>query len=199
MVQVTERAGGRRRDRRADAAIIDAVLDLVSGGATLAGLSLVQIASHAGVSRNSIYRRWATKDDLYLDVLGSLNRPLPAPSGQSAREEVAALVAMLVERTMDRRASAVLRALNAEADRFPELHGRYFAEIVEPRRAAMRTAIERGIAAGEIRPDVDPALAGEVLVAPVLARMASGATEDLDPAATAQRLTGLVFAGIAPR
>ena len=74
-----ERTSGRRRDERADVAIIDAVLDLVSDGATLSGLSLVTIAKTAGVSRNSVYRRWKTKDELYLDVLASINRKLPEP------------------------------------------------------------------------------------------------------------------------
>ena len=37
------------------------------------------------------------------------------------------------------------------------------------------------------------------LVAPLLARMARGETEDLDPAKTSRRITALIFAGIAPR
>ena len=60
------RAGGRQRDPRMDAALVEAVLDLVGGGATLSGLSLSAIAERAGVSRNSLYRRWKTKEALYL-------------------------------------------------------------------------------------------------------------------------------------
>lgn len=197
--RVAGRAGGRRRDERADAAIIAAVLDLVSAGATLSGLSLVLIAKEAGVSRNSVYRRWKSKDDLYLDVLGSLNRPLPEPSGGSARADLAALLTVLAERTLDQRANRMLRALNAEAQAFPELHRRYFDEIVAPRRAMSRAAVQRGMADGEIRPDADVNFVSEILVAPILARMASGATEDLDPAVMARRITDLVFAGLAPR
>jgi AcrR family transcriptional regulator len=190
-------AGGRRRDERTDSLAKDAVLDLVGAGATLSGLSLVTIARQAGVSRNSLYRRWKTKDDLYLDVLGSINRPLPELPGRSARDDVAGLLAVLIERTLDQRASRLLRALNAEAEIFTELHRRYFDEIVEPRRATMRAALQRGIGSGEIRPDVDVSLVAEVLVAPILARMAAGATDDLDPAITGQSITALVFAGIA--
>jgi AcrR family transcriptional regulator len=199
-MEPAERTSGRRRDERTDAALIDAVLDLVSDGATLSGLSLVTIARTAGVSRNSLYRRWKTKDALYLDVLQSINLGLlPDLDGRSAREDVIALLAALIERVLDQRASHMLRALNAEAEEFPELHRRYFAEIVAPRRDAMNRAIGRGIAAGEIRPDVDVDLLSEVLVSPVLARMASGNTEDLDPAQTSRRIAALVFAGAAPR
>jgi AcrR family transcriptional regulator len=193
------RTSGRRRDERADAAIIDAVLDLVSDGATLSGLSLVTIAKTAGVSRNSLYRRWKTKDALYLDVLESINRNLPELPGRSAREDVTALLAVLVERVLDKRASHMLRALNAEADAFPELHRRYFDEIVGPRRDAMNKAVGRGIASGEIRSDIDADVLSEVLVAPVLARMASGNTGDLDPTQTSRSIVALVFAGAQPR
>ena len=194
-----ERTSGRRRDERADAAIIDAVLDLISDGATLSGLSLVTIAKTAGVSRNSVYRRWKTKDALYLDVLESINRSLPELPGRSASEDVTALLAVLIERVMDKRASHILRALNAEADAFPELHKRYFEEIVAPRRDAMNEAVRRGIASGEIRQDVDPDMLSEVLVSPVLARMAAGNTDDLDPGQTSRDIVALVFAGARPR
>jgi AcrR family transcriptional regulator len=193
------RVGGRQRDPRADAALIEAVLDLVGDGATLSGLSLSAIAEHAGVSRNSLYRRWKTKEALYLDVLAAVNRPLPELVGRSAREDVSDLLAVLAERVGDRRASVLLRALNSELDAFPELHKRYFSEVVAPRREAMNRALQRGIAAGEIRPDIDVDLVSETLVAPLLARMSRGEIGDLDPVGTSQRITALIFAGIAPR
>src|ERR1700689_35304 len=127
-METIERPGGRQRDPETDVALVEAVLDLVSAGATLSGLSLVAIAKHAGVSRNSLYRRWKTKDALYLDVLDSINRPLPEHSGPTAFEDLAALLGVLIERTLDKRASRMLRALNAEAEAFPELHRRYFEE-----------------------------------------------------------------------
>ena len=93
----------------------------------------------------------------------------------------------------------MLRALNAEAEAFPELHRRYFEEIVAPRREAMFGAIRRGIASGEIRSDVDVALVTEVLVAPMLARIASGNLDGLDPVDTSRRIAQLVLDGVRPR
>jgi AcrR family transcriptional regulator len=195
----SERSAGRHRDPKADVAIVEAVLDLVSAGATLSGLSLVTIAKHAGVSRNSLYRRWKTKDALYLDVLDSINRPLPEFSGPTAFDEVADHLAVLLERTIDTRASRMLRALNAEAEAFPELQRRYFEEIVAPRREAMYRSIRRGISSGEVRSDIDVPFLAELLVGPILARMGSGAIDDLDPETTSRRITRLVFDGAAPR
>lgn len=194
-----QRTAGRRRDPRTDTAALDAVLDLVAAGATLSGLSLVTIAEHAGVSRNSLYRRWKTKDALYLDVLDAINRALPEFTGPSVREDLAAYLAELIRRTLDPRAAAVLRALQAEAAAFPELHRRYFDEIVAPRRRAVYGILRRGVDSGELRPDLDVEFAGEVLVAPVLARLGTGTVETLDPAATSRRIVDLLYGGIEAR
>lgn len=198
MATVT-RPAGRKRDPRTESAAIEAVLDLVSVGATLSGLSLVAIAEHVGVSRNSLYRRWRTKDELYLDVLDAINKPLPEVGGRTAREDLIAYLAVLIERTLDKRASSMVRVLLAEAGAFPELHRRYFEQIVAPRREVMYDIIRRGIAAGEIRRDADPALVNDVLVGPILARMGSGATDGLDPIPTSRRITDLIYQGIEAR
>jgi AcrR family transcriptional regulator len=198
-VETNSRAAGRRRDPQTDVAIIQAVLDLLVDGATLSGLSLVMIAKHAGVSRNSLYRRWQTKDALYLDVLDSINRPLPEFSGATAFDDVANLLAVLVERMLDRRASRILRSLIVEADAFPDLHRSYFEEIVLPRREAMYRALRRGVASGEVRSDIDVPAVAELLVGPILSRLSSGVTEDLDPKITSQHITELVFEGVRPR
>ncbi len=195
-MQPSERPAGRQRDPRTQAAAVEAVLDLISEGATLSGLSLVTIAERAGVSRNSLYRRWKTKDDLYLDVLAAINQSPPTFDSPTAREDLAAHLAILIERTLNTRASSMLRALLAEARAFPELHRRYFAEIVTPRREVMYRIIRRGIATGEIRPDVDVAFVNEMLVAPILARMSSGATEGLDPDKASRRIVELLYDGI---
>jgi AcrR family transcriptional regulator len=192
------RYGGRQRDPATDRAIIDAVLDMVAAGATLTGLSLVTIAKEAGVSRNSVYRRWKTKDELYLDVLAAINKPLPPLAGSSTRDDLIALLQVVAERVVDKRASSMLRALNAEAAAFPELHRQYFEEIVGPRRTAMNQVLRHGVERGEIRPDADLDLISDLLVSPLLARMANGTFDQLDPAQSSRRITDLVLTGAAP-
>ncbi|MEV0403863.1 TetR/AcrR family transcriptional regulator C-terminal ligand-binding domain-containing protein [Actinoallomurus sp. NPDC050550] len=191
------RRGGRQRDPATDAAIIDAVLDMVAAGATLTGLSLVAIAKQAGVSRNSVYRRWKTKDELYLDVLETINERRPSPPGAGTRDDLAVLLQALAERVVDKRASSMLRALNAEAATFPRLHSRYFEEIIAPRREAMNHVLRRGVERGEIRPDIDPDLISELLVSPLLARMASGNTDQLVPEQASRQIIDLVLDGAA--
>jgi len=198
-METTTRSAGRQRDPRTESAAVEAVLDLVTAGATLSGLSLVTIAEHAGVSRNSLYRRWKTKDELYLDVLDAINQPLQDFDGPTARDNLVAQLAILIERTLDQRAGSMLRALLAEAGAFPELRRRYFEDIVTPRREVMFRLIHQGIASGEIRHDVDVAFVNEILVGPILARMGSGTTGDLDPEKTSRRIIDLIYDGIQTR
>ena len=199
MAPVTHRSAGRQRDERTDAALINAVLDLVSRGETLSGISFVAVAEHAGVSRNSLYRRWKTKDALYLDVLASLNRPLPDLPGADARDDVSELLSVIIERSLDPRAAQMLRALNAEASKFPQLHRRYFDEVVAPRRAVLLDLLRRGVEQGEVRGDIDLELAATLLVSPILSRVASNMTDDLEQTMTSRQITDLVFSGLAPR
>jgi AcrR family transcriptional regulator len=194
-----DRLPGRKRDERTDGLLIDAVLDLVSEGATLSGLSLVMIAERAGVSRNSLYRRWQTKGALYLDVLASINRPMPELPGRSAREDLEIILGLLIERTIDDRARRMLRALTADAAAFPDLQRRYYAEVVQPRRDKTLHALQRGIKSGEVSEDTDLNLAADLLVDPIITRVSTDVVNDLDPVLTSRRLVDLVFRGLTPR
>ncbi|MEE4023453.1 TetR/AcrR family transcriptional regulator [Gordonia sp. PKS22-38] len=187
---------GRRRDPAADVAIREAVLDSIADGATLSGLSLVSVARRAGVSRNSLYRRWSSKDELYLDVLDSINLPITVSAADSTRDALIALLRVLAERIVDRRATAMVRALTAESALFPDLHRRYFDEVVAPRRRTMVEVLNRGVRRGEIRRDVDVEFVAEMLVSPLLARMSAGDINDIDPESTSARITDLVLDGV---
>jgi len=90
----------------------------------------------------------------------------------------------------------MLRALQAGAANFPDLHHRYFAEIIAPRREAVHAILRRGIDTGELRPDLDPGFTGELLVAPILARLGSGSVEGLEPATTSRMIVDVLYEGI---
>ncbi|HEY8989017.1 MAG TPA: helix-turn-helix domain-containing protein, partial [Candidatus Limnocylindrales bacterium] len=68
------RSGGRPRSQAAHRAILNAARELlVEHGFTR--LRLEHVAARAGVGKNTIYRRWASKEDLTLELLLELAQP----------------------------------------------------------------------------------------------------------------------------
>jgi AcrR family transcriptional regulator len=189
---------GRPRNPDTDRDIVSAVLDLMSEGATLTSLSLVTIARRAGVSRNSLYRRWKTKEDLYSDVVKTINRALPDVSEHSARENLIKLLTVTLGRMADQRVRRMDQAILAEVQSFPDLYDEYLADVVVPLDRSVKLAVRRGKETGEIRVDVDENLFSELLVSLVVARMSSIDFGDLDAESSSRLITDLVFKGVSP-
>jgi AcrR family transcriptional regulator len=189
---------GRPRNPETDRVIVEAVLDLIGEGATLSSLSLVTIARQAGVSRNSLYRRWKTKEDLYVEVVKSSSRALPDFSEHSTREHLFKLLSVTLERIADLRVRRMDRAIVAEVQNFPDLYDQYFGDVVAPYRGSMKSAIRRGKETGEIRVDVDENLLSELFVAIVIARISATDVGDLDVDSASRTVTDLLFEGVSP-
>ncbi len=180
-----------------DRDIVEAVLEMVSEGVTLTSLSLVSISRRASVSRNSIYRRWKTKERLLFDVVRSIERAAPQLTGQSARENLVTVLDSFT-RDIDERVIRLELSIIAEAATFPDLY-EYFNEVViVPLRSALKLAVRAGKESGEIRVDVDENELVAVLVALNLVRVSGGDLWNVDAAAGSQRLVDLTFDGVSP-
>lgn len=83
---------GRTQDVGRDELIIAAALELLSANGYQA-LSMTDVASRAGVSKATLYRRWTTKADLVADAIDTLS-PLDRPRypGTSLRDDLLALM-----------------------------------------------------------------------------------------------------------
>jgi AcrR family transcriptional regulator len=178
--------------------VIDAVLDLIGQGSTLTSLSLVSIARHACISRNSLYRRWTTKEELYVDVVKSLGRPEFDSAEQSARESLVKLLTEELAGAAVERIRRLYRAINAEAESFPELFDHFVLKVVTPLRETIKRIIRRGKEAGEIRVDVDENVLTDVLISSVVVHTLAGPTGNLDRSSTSRLITDLAFDGAAP-
>jgi AcrR family transcriptional regulator len=158
MTAVTEtgqdrKAPGRPRNAQADEAILDAVLELLSDGHSVAAITIEAVAAKAGVGKATIYRRWPNKEALLMDAVRSMKGALPVPAGGSVRDDLVMLVR--ANRTgRARRYGKVTACLLPELLKDDELNSMYQA-VVEPRRDVMRSVLRRGVANGELRPDLD--------------------------------------------
>ncbi|WP_067506798.1 TetR/AcrR family transcriptional regulator [Actinoplanes sp. TFC3] len=159
---------GRPRDARADDAILEAVIALLSSGHSADAVSIESVAAKAGVGKATIYRRWPNKEALLIDAVGRMKGPLPVPAGESVRDDII----MLVSYGRTKRSETYSRAtacLMPEMVKRPDLHA-VFQKIQEPRRNLLREVLRRGIETGELRADLDIELTLLLLTAPSLAQ-----------------------------
>jgi len=191
-----KRGPGRPRSARAETAIIDAVLDLLSEGVTPMELSVEAVAARAGVGKATIYRRWASKDLLLLDAIGCLKMPPPELAGTSVRDDLITLLGSS-GRERDPRGRQIMPGLMVQVQRHPELH-HWYQKVVEPRRERMREVLRRGIATGELRPDLDVEVTAAVLAAPMILQTMMNWNPHLDTATLPARIVDAVIAGAGP-
>ncbi|WP_338118227.1 TetR/AcrR family transcriptional regulator [Streptomyces coryli] len=189
---------GRPRSEAAERAIVEGVLHLLEEGAAIGDLTIERIARTAGVGKATIYRRWAGRDELLVDVLASLEPPLAEPEGETVRDVLVACLETIRQRALTKRSSAVLRMALTQAQQHPQLAKKYHDTVVGPRRALLRQVIERGVAAGEIRADLEVELLMELFAGPMLSRAVLHDWAPLDEDLSAQ-IVDAVLEGVRPR
>jgi AcrR family transcriptional regulator len=191
------RPPGRPRSAQSHEAIVRATLELLAE-VGFERLTMEQVQRRAGVGKATIYRRWASKSELVKEAIQFFSAELPVPDTGALKTDYAIVAAAVLAIAEDRNAALLMPRLLTEVSHDPELHAIFTAQLVEPRRAVVRTLFERAIARGEVRDDVDIELITDMLVGPVLYRfMIEG--DDLRPAAErAPLVLDLLLAGLSP-
>lgn len=165
---------------------------LVAEGYT--ALRLDDVAVAAGVHKSTLYRQWTTKAQLVRDVLvaGELEH-YPRPDEGSLAADVEALVGGLVRLFRSPTTVAFVQTRAAADD--PELRSGLH-ELARQDTDFVRLPFERAIARGELPPDTDVGMLVELLVSPLLARVAvTGQPIDDE---LGRRLTATILALAAP-
>lgn len=144
---------GRPRRTQTTTAILDAALELWMERGYHA-VSIDAIAARAGVSKPTIYRRWPNRQQVLVAVSQRFVPPGEVADLGSFRDEVAAFLrnrADLYRHAGIRRILASAVAASAEDEDFH----RAIQPFLDTFPAGMRTIIQRGIARGDVRADVD--------------------------------------------
>lgn len=151
-VQQARRGPGRPRQEHVTRAVLQAVVELVAEEG-MGALTMDAVAARAGVSKPAMYRRWPTKQDLIIAAAESRVGALTVPDMGDFRAE---LRAVLMERVRAYRQPGVGRLLAgviaaaAEAGAGREAFQAYVTRVT----SETRHLLERGIARGDVRPDV---------------------------------------------
>jgi len=165
---------GRARNEQARRDILDAALDLARHGSTQA--SIDEIARHAGVGKQTIYRWWPSKSALLLDaLLDHAGRTVNAePSGPLECDLVRFLRSTFQALIGPCGTAPLVRTLMAEAQLDPDFRQQWRTEFVEPRRQALIALIEAGVHRREAHASLDTALLADVLYGAMWYRLLVG-------------------------
>jgi AcrR family transcriptional regulator len=137
-------------------------------------LTIEAIAARAGVGKQTIYRWWPSKGAVVLDgFLAAVNEnpddlslPDTGDIATDLRDVVRAIVAELADPTL----SGTTRALMVEMQDDAEFSGMVLDRLLGPQLQAVADRLRAAQQAGQLRADLDLAVAVELLVGPLYHR-----------------------------
>jgi AcrR family transcriptional regulator len=148
----------RRPEARAEE-LVEAAIE-VFGEHGFRAATLEEVARRAGVSKGTVYLYFTSKEDLFRAMVEKKIIPLIEAGEASARDHTGAsaeLLDQMIRRLWEAMSRPdmvrLARVVQAELNHFPELRRLYFERVIQRQRRLLRSIAERGVAAGEFRPE----------------------------------------------
>src|ERR1700739_1542609 len=167
------RAPGRPRSEDPRHAVLKAAMELMQED-DLRRASVDRISARSGVSKATIYKWWPNRTAGGIEAfLPQMMAEAPVPDPRSAGEDFRlTLRGMMGFYTSP--LGAIYAQLVGEAQFYPTERERIRTHQVNVRRAAVRKIWDRGVARGELDPNLDPEVALDLIFGPAMYRMATG-------------------------
>ena len=169
------RRKGRPRSQKVHQAILQAALELVQE-VGFSNLTIEGIATQAGTSKLTIYRRWPTKAAIVMEAFldqASSKLPLPFPDTGSVvdefRRQMRACVKLLTG-PYGKLLSTLLGGIQIDG----QLAEAFRLRWLEPRRREAKEVLQRGIDRGELAPGIDQEALIDALYGPLYFRLLFG-------------------------
>jgi AcrR family transcriptional regulator len=164
-------AACRRRCERSHQAILQAAIELLEETG-YRGVSIEAIAARAGVGKQTIYRWWSCKAAVIMEAYTThAAENIPIPDTGSVKEDLCQILQQLFTVLTTTSAGATIAGLIAEAQTDSAVAATFREKFVASRRAATRVILERGMARGELRPNLNLELAIDTIYGPVWYRL----------------------------
>ena len=167
-------ARGRPRSASARTAILHAARALLDE-VGFARLTMEAIAARAGVSKATVYRRWATKGGVALEAfLAEAFPQASTPDSGSVAGDLqhhARLMTRILFGPRSRTIASIIGAAQAE----PDLVEAFRTQWMALRRVVVRRILRRGVERGQARADLDPDVIADALYGPLYFRLLLGA------------------------
>lgn len=161
---------GRPRSDAANTAILEASIALIRD-IGFDAVTMEGIAARAGVGKATIYRRWTSRELLVAEAIRHITQLMPVPDTGTTEGDLHAVMRGTMRMYQDSASAALLSGLVAAMARSPVIAQAVRSGFVATRRAAMREVLERGMARGDLRDDLDVEVALDMLSGPLLLRL----------------------------
>ncbi|MFF2851557.1 TetR/AcrR family transcriptional regulator [Streptomyces sp. NPDC058001] len=167
-----------RRSERSRRAIYDAALSLVAD-AGYQKTTIEGIAARAGVGKQTIYRWWSSKAEVLLEAFLDLQdqaaeaaggTPFTFPDTGDLAADLKLVLRATVDELLDPKFEEPSRALAAEGVVNAQLGAEFVTKLLEPQLQLYVDRLRSAQAAGDVRADIDPRIALELVVAPLAQR-----------------------------
>jgi AcrR family transcriptional regulator len=190
-----KRPPGRPRSEQARVAILRTTLKLLAQTG-FSNLTIEEVAERAKVGKATVYRWWPDKAALIADAFAnSTISRLRFPDTGSVCADVSQQMRQLIK-ILRRARGRIVSAILAAGQSDPTLLAAFRERFLIPRRHEAYATLERGIARGELRRDIDRDLLLDSLYGPIYMRFLIR-HDELTPEFV-DHLCALVLAGARP-
>lgn len=156
-------------EERVTAVVLAAVVGLMAEQG-VGAVTVDAVVARAQVGRSTIYRRWPTKQDLIIAAAESRFGSLVVPDMGSFRDELRAMLSARLEVYRTPGMGRFIAGLMSAALENDSEHERY-AQTISRLMGMNRAILERGIARGDVRPDIDIRAIATIVAAPLIYRL----------------------------
>ena len=192
----TPKRPGRPRRRATDDAITAAALDVLAERGFQAA-TIEAIAERAGVGRNTIYRRWRSKEELIADALRELTTDFDVWRSDDLFTLLLNWLRDFSRTFSDPLLGRLLAGVLGELQRNPVFADVYAERVVRPRRDALLGRLREAQEQGELRADVDVEYVADLLGGALLLRLLPLGLPAVGQS-YAEELLGTIWRGITP-
>ncbi len=169
--QAASTGPGRRRSQRAHRAVLTAAAQLLERDGWHA-LTIEAIAKQARVSKATIYRWWPSKAAVLMDALLFASHELADfPDTGDAVDDITLQLRSIIHLFTQTPAGRGLLTLIAESQHDPQLAAALSDRLISHRRSAAIAVLQRGQHRGNLRCDLDPAIATDAIYGAIYYRL----------------------------
>jgi len=159
----------RTPSKEAHDKVLRAALRLI-GDRGIEATSMDAIAAESGVSKATVYKHWATKDALLLEVIGTMTEKIPEFDSGDAKADMRSFLRHVAQSRKREELGRLWPRVISYAMSNPE-----FAKALQhfsfaPRRNQIAGILERAVRSGKLKRGIDPDFAMDLLIGPLMHR-----------------------------